>query len=126
MLFDSKFGRTGGEDVDFFRRLIVLKRKLIVWNDEASVHEVVPEHRMTRIYFIKRALLRGAVSSKSVSVYSMSTVKSALAFVLYTIALPVLLLAGHRLFMKYLIKDCDHIGKLFAFIGITIIKERSS
>jgi hypothetical protein len=51
--------------------------------------------------------------------------KSIIAFSLYTAALPFLLLIGHHLFMKYLIKDCDHIGKLIALCGIKPIKERS-
>jgi hypothetical protein len=28
--------------------------------------------------------------------------------------------------MKYLIKDCDHIGKLIATAGIDLIKERDA
>jgi hypothetical protein len=36
---------------------------------------------------------------------------------LYTIALPFLLIAGQHWFMKYLIKLCDHVGRLLAWLG---------
>jgi hypothetical protein len=26
--------------------------------------------------------------------------------------------------MKYLIKECDHLGKVFAFLGIDLLKEK--
>jgi glycosyltransferase involved in cell wall biosynthesis len=122
--FDRRFGKTGGEDVDFFRRMLK-KGYVFVWCNDAYVHEIVPQQRLKRAYFMKRALLRGIVSSNYMSVMSISTMKSIIAFSLYTAALPFLLLIGHHLFMKYLIKDCDHIGKLIALCGIKPIKERS-
>lgn len=122
--FDRRFGITGGEDVDFFRRMME-KGNVFVWSNEAYVHEIVPKHRLKRTYFMKRGLLRGIVSSNNVSLISISTMKSIIAFGLYTAALPFLILIGHHLFMKYLIKDCDHIGKLIALCGIKPIKERS-
>jgi len=122
--FDRRLGKTGGEDVDFFRRLME-KGKVFVWSNEAHVYETVPQHRLKRMYFIRRALLRGVVSSKHISLVSISALKSAIAFILYTSALPVLLVMGQHLFMKYLVKDCDHIGKLMALCGIDFVKERS-
>lgn len=122
--FDKRFGKTGGEDVDFFRRMME-QGKVFVWSNEAYVNEIVPQHRMKRLYFLRRGLLRGIVSSNNISFISISTIKSIIAFSLYTMVLPFLLLIGHHLFMKYLIKDCDHIGKLIALCGIKPIKERS-
>ncbi len=49
-----------------------------------------------------------------------SVLKSLVAFVIYAAFLPVLLLVGQHAFMKYLIKACDHLGKLMAFCGINI------
>jgi glycosyltransferase involved in cell wall biosynthesis len=121
--FDYLFGRTGGEDVDFFRRMLN-KGKVFIWCNEAYVREAVPPDRLKRMYFIKRALLRGVAGSKNASLMSISALKSVLAFVLYTAALPVLLVMGQHWFMKYLIKDCDHIGKLMALCGIELVKER--
>jgi succinoglycan biosynthesis protein ExoM len=122
--FDPGFGRTGGEDVDFFGRMIREKR-LFVWCNEAPAYESVPPQRLKRTYFLRRALLRGVANSKGLSVLDFGVFKSIIAFGLYTPALPVLLLLRHDLFMKYLIKDCDHIGKLLALCGLKVIKERS-
>jgi glycosyltransferase involved in cell wall biosynthesis len=122
--FDHKFGRTGGEDVDFFKRMMS-RGKVFIWCNEAYVREAVPPERLTRMYFIKRALLRGVTSSKHASLLSISALKSAVAFVVYTLALPVLLVMGQHVFMRYLVKDCDHIGKLMALCGIKLVKERS-
>jgi len=44
--------------------------------------------------------------------------------VLYTACLPFVYIIGHHVFMKYLIKDCDHLGKVFAFFGINCVKEK--
>ncbi|WP_262965915.1 glycosyltransferase family 2 protein [Methylobacter psychrophilus] len=121
--FDPQFGRSGGEDSDFFRRMIG-KGHVFVWCNEANVYETVPLERFTRTYLIKRALLRGVSEARLRSIPRREVLKSLVACHLYTFALPFLLFLGHHLFMKYLIKDCDHIGKLLAKYGIEIIKER--
>ncbi|NIT60113.1 MAG: glycosyltransferase [Aliifodinibius sp.] len=121
--FDPRFGKTGGEDTDFFKRKLA-QGYVFVWCDEAIVYETIPPERFTRAYFLRRALMRGVVNSRYTSFISFSTLKSLMAFVLYTSALPVFLLIGNQLFMRYLIKDCDHIGKLLALCGIKILKER--
>ena len=121
--FDPQYGRTGGEDTDFFRRMMG-KGHVFVWCNEAPVYENVPPERMKRSYFIKRALLRGVVSARSHPFSTLGTARSVVAFKLYVLAPPFLHLAGHHLFMKYLVKSCDHIGKLLATLGIDVIEER--
>ena len=123
--FDRKFGRTGGEDTDFFKRMME-QGYVFAWCNEAYVYEVVPPHRLKRVYFIKRAFLRGQVESIHVPFISRSTFKSIIAVFLYTSVLPFLFLTKHYLFMKYLIKDCDHLGKLLGLCGLNIIKERAT
>ena len=51
--FDPAFGRTGGEDSDFFLRKFNDGRKF-VWCDEAAAFEAVPPERWTESYYIKR------------------------------------------------------------------------
>ncbi len=123
--FDPRFGRTGGEDVDFFRRRLE-KGDAFVWCDEAAVFESVPSDRMTRSYFLRRALLRGVTNAEKVHPLSAGMAKSLAASVLYTAMLPALLLWRHDLFMRFLIRDCDHIGKVFAVCGIKLVRQRSS
>ncbi len=122
--FASEFGRTGGEDVDFFKRMLK-KGKSFVWCNEAPVYEKVPPERLKRAYFLKRALLRGSVNSRNESLSISHILKSVIAFSVYTLALPFFFLIGQHLFMKYLIKDCDHVGLLLGVCGINIVKERN-
>jgi len=121
--FNPEFGLTGGEDVNFFSRMIE-KGSIFVWCDEACVYEVVSPDRFEKKFEIKRALLRGAVSASKSSLLSMSTFKSTIAFIVYTTALPFLYLFGEYLFMKYLIKDCDHFGKIAGLLGWNIVTKR--
>jgi succinoglycan biosynthesis protein ExoM len=53
-----------------------------------------------------------------------NVVKSLLAAPLYVIALPFLYLAGEHHGLKYLIKLCDHGGRLLAVVGINLVRER--
>jgi glycosyltransferase involved in cell wall biosynthesis len=122
--FDVRYGRSGGEDTEYFRRMMG-EGRVFVWCNEAPVYETVPPERMKRSYFLRRALLRGTVSGRSQSFSVLGTSKSILAFFLYTLSLPFLQLAGHHLFMKYLVKSCDHIGKILATFGINIVEERT-
>jgi glycosyltransferase involved in cell wall biosynthesis len=122
--FDPRFGRTGGEDVDFFRRMME-KGYVFVWCNEAEAYETVPPERMTRSYHLRRALLRGMVvfrrSTPALKVLGIA--KSLAAVAVYTPLLAVLAFTP-GLFMRYLIKCCDHLGKLMAAAGLTVIRER--
>jgi succinoglycan biosynthesis protein ExoM len=121
--FDPQFG-TGGEDVDFFRRASAAGRRF-VWCSEAPAFELVPPARLRRRYHITRALVQGGISLKyavarpSAANFLRVAGKAACAAVLYTLALPVLFMAGDHVGMKYLIKDCHHIARLLAIVGIS-------
>jgi succinoglycan biosynthesis protein ExoM len=56
--FDPAFGRTGGEDTDFFGRLCASGAKIVVEN-EAVVREWVPSDRLERAYLCRRAIRAG-------------------------------------------------------------------
>ena len=117
-LFRQEFG-SGGEDKDFFRRMVAIGFRF-VWSAEAPVYESVTPERYKRSFMLKRALLRG----KAPHFGHFDIVKSLVAISLYSSALPVLFLLGHHRFMKYLIKDFDHIGRVLAFLGLNIIKQK--
>jgi hypothetical protein len=51
-------------------------------------------------------------------------VKSVVALPCYALALPILALSGHHVFMNYLIKLCDHSSRLLAFAGLPLITDR--
>jgi succinoglycan biosynthesis protein ExoM len=120
--FRKQFG-SGGEDTDFFRRAMALG-KTFVWCDEGTVYETVPVDR-TRVSFqLKRALLRGKVSLAGPAGSAFGILKSMVACAVYIVLLPVFLLFGRHVFLKYLIKCCDHIGKLLAVCGINVVREK--
>ena len=117
-LFRKEFG-SGGEDRDFFRRMIN-KGYRFVWTAEAPVYEVVPPERLTKSFMIRRALLRG----KRPYLRPSDIIKSVVAIPIYTFMLPFLFFRGQHIFMKYLIKDFDHLGKVLAVCGFKVIKQK--
>jgi succinoglycan biosynthesis protein ExoM len=61
--FDPAFGRTGGEDSDFFWRQ-ARQQRLFVWCDEAVAHEIVPPERWSAGYHVKRYLRSGTLDGE--------------------------------------------------------------
>ncbi|MGZ8906043.1 MAG: glycosyltransferase [Methylobacter sp.] len=116
--FRPQFG-IGGEDRDFFRRLID-KGYGFVWCAEAPVYESVPPNRWKRSFMLKRAIQRGMIPQFSNS----EIIKSCIAVPLYSLMLPFLFVLGHHHLMTYLVKTCDHLGRLFAFFGFRVFADK--
>ena len=116
---------TAGEDLDFFRRAIERGRTFL-WCDEAEVFEFVPSSRCTRRYLLRRAALRGSNFPKHPTDRAKNAVKSLVALPCYAVALPVLAVIGHHLFITYLIKMVDHASRLLAFVGLPLVSERET
>jgi glycosyltransferase involved in cell wall biosynthesis len=117
--FDPQYHRGG--DTDFFRRMIE-KRYIFIWCNEAVVYEVVPPQRWTRSFMLKRALLRGAITLQSPAFGPRSLAVSLIAVPVYAIGLPFALLLGQHRFMDLLVRICDHLGKVMAFVGLKPVK----
>jgi len=120
--FRAQF-RTGGEDVDFFQRMM-RKGHVFVWCNEADVFEEVPPDRCTRTYHLRRALLRGKNTFEREGGRLDSVGKSVLAMCVYSLIFPFLSVMGQHHLMKYGIKFSDHAGKILAFVGCNPIRER--
>lgn len=118
--FSVRFGN-GGEDQEFFKRKME-GGAVFVWCNDAPVHELVPPERCRRSYLLKRALLRGQ-NEKTFADFG-GIVKSMVAVSLYALLLPALLLVGEHHFMRYLVRLCDHLGKLLGAVGIKPLGER--
>jgi glycosyltransferase involved in cell wall biosynthesis len=121
-VFTPEFG-AGGEDQDFFRRMME-KGHVFIWCNEAPAFETVPPHRWERRFLIQRALLRGKTTFRHPKNRVRNMFKSAVAVPLYLIALPFLFIVGHHYFMKYLVRLFDHVGRLLALFRLNPIKER--
>lgn len=120
--FDAKFG-TGGEDQDFFARMI-RNGHVFRWCNEGVAYETVPRSRWTREYMLKRALLRGRNSLRHRAGKAGLLARTAIAVPAYTLILPFTLLLGQHIFMKYCIRFCDHAGRALALIGLNPVRER--
>lgn len=120
--FDPAYG-SGGEDLDFFRRMIS-RGHTFRFCPEAVVYEFVPHTRWRESFLLKRALLRGKVAILHPSFGAASVFKSAMAVAAYTLFLPFSLLLGKHVFMKYLVREFDHLGKILAFCRLDIIREK--
>lgn len=112
-----------GEDQNFFMRMID-RGCVFIWCNEAIAYEIVPPIRWQRKFILRRALLRGQITIKHPISRKREIAKSLLAIGTYIMILPVLIFCSHHLFMKYLVKTFDHIGKLSAFFGFNPIKDK--
>ena len=121
-VFREQFG-TGGEDVDFFKRMTA-RGCVFVWSNEAIAYETVPPLRCRRSYMLRRALLRGGNSLKVSGSRAALILKSVVAAPIYVLLLPVTLPFGHHRFMKCCIRLCDHVGRLSALLGLNPVRER--
>jgi succinoglycan biosynthesis protein ExoM len=112
----------GGEDRDFFRRMIGMGYRF-TWCSEPVAYEVVPPIRWSRTFMLRRALLRGTVALANHTITPLEVAKSLLAAVIYAVALPFALLLGQHRFMDVLVRLFDHLGKLLALVGLNPVKE---
>lgn len=124
--FNPKFG-SGGEDKDFFKRMIA-RGHVFIWHNEAPVFEWVSQERMKKTAMLKRALLRGKMTYRSQINRPEKIMSSFAAVIYYTLGLPLLFLLsplfGFDIFMKNVIRDCDHLGKICALFKIDLVRDR--
>lgn len=121
-VFDPAFG-SGGEDKDFFMRMIAAGH-VFCWCNEGPVYETVPKERLTRAYLLKRAMLRGRNILKHPAGRTGLIMKSLAAAPAYLVVMPLALLRGQHVFMRYAIRFCDHAGRLMALVGVNPVRER--
>jgi succinoglycan biosynthesis protein ExoM len=114
---------TAGGDMDFFRRSMEQGR-VFIWCEEAVVFEVVPPSRARLSYLLKRALMRGSMFHKHPVNRMENAARSLIAVPTYLIVLPFVALLGAHVFIKYLIKLCDHFSRLLGFVGIELVGQR--
>jgi hypothetical protein len=111
--FDTRY-RDGGEDTDFFRRLLDTGAQL-VWSREAAVCERVPRARCQRRYHLRRGWLRG-LHDRALTTPRQVTI-SLLALAIYALLLPIAALAGQHRAMQVAVRLCDHAGRVAGVLG---------
>ncbi|HEX7860385.1 MAG TPA: glycosyltransferase [Verrucomicrobiae bacterium] len=112
-----------GEDQDFFRRMIERGHRFI-WCEEALAHETVPPIRWNKRFMLRRALLRGKISTRHASFGFREILKSIVALPSYLVLMPLSLVVGTHLSMKFLVSFCDHAGKLLAWLHLDFIADK--
>ncbi len=128
--FGKEFGRTGGEDIEFFK-MMAEKGKKFIWCNEAPVYETVPPDRWDKMFYTEKSLRIGTLvgekarlrSSTFSNVYTLT--KSVVWVISMSLALPFTLLHGTHLYMRVLSKIMYNYGLITGFIGRSIIRERN-
>jgi succinoglycan biosynthesis protein ExoM len=106
-----------GEDQDFFQRMIEESGHVFVWCNEAVAYEIVPPIRWKRSFILRRSLMRGKGVLKRTGFGLLDVAKSMVAVPSYALLVPVFLLFGHHVFIRYLEKLVWHTGVLGAAFG---------
>jgi succinoglycan biosynthesis protein ExoM len=124
--FESEFGRTGGEDVWFFVKVIGKGRNFI-WCNEAPVYETVLPERWKASYYLRRSVRMGGLTGEEVRKKGLTGRSYALvgaAICVYVMMLPFALFRGKHIFMKYLVKSAYHFAWLSGYFGHVFIRLR--
>jgi len=124
--FGSEFGRTGGEDIEFFSK-VIKKGCVFVWCDEAPVYEAVPPDRWKASYYVKRYVRFGGLTGEKIRKKSLSgdSVFRILAlFGMYSMMLPFAVLFGKHVFMKCATKGAYNFAWLAGYCGFVIHRYR--
>lgn len=123
--FDEAFGRSGGEDTDFFNRLHLAGARIVA-DDMAAVRECVPAERLRPDYLRRRAVraghsyglihLRALTPAGRIYFFAVSMVKAAL----FAACSATLLAVARATAMKLGIRGWLNFGKLRACAGFAL------
>lgn len=126
-LFEEKYGRTGGEDKNFFDNRIE-EGFVFVWCEEAPVYEVVLTERLKLSFYLKRLSLNGGLTGQLMRNRALpfwrNMIISACLTAIYPIILLVCAFIGKHILARHLAKFVYHLSRLLGGIGIMVIRER--
>ena len=126
--FDPAFGRSGGEDSDFFHRQTG-RGGVFIWCDEAVVVEPVPPERWTVAFHVKRLLRAGTTDGelmRSGTLPSKGLVaRNAVIFCGCVAAAPLsIVLLPRHLWMRIAQKLAYCAGVVSAYLGVSLLRYR--
>jgi len=125
--FDPAFGRTGGEDSDFFWRQSRTNRRF-VWCDEAAAYEVVPPDRCTASYHVKRYLRSGTLDGERMRNGRLASkgaiVRNAVIFCGCAAIAPFTLVLRKHISTRVFQKLAYCSGILTAYYGLSLLRYR--
>ena len=125
--FDPAFGRTGGEDSDFFRRQFECGRTF-VWCDEAEAYETVPPDRWTTAFHVRRFLRSGTIDGELMRAgripSSGPVFKSIILVGVAVVIAPLSLLLRKDIRVRVWQKLAYSGGVVAAFSGASLLRDR--
>jgi succinoglycan biosynthesis protein ExoM len=121
--FDPAFNETGGEDTDFFRRLLD-HGGLVVSAREAVVHERIPRERATPAYLARRAVRQGEIHARITHRHggtralatdmARASVNIGVAAMITAASLPL----GKAVYHRYYLLLVRNLGKFRYYLGL--------
>lgn len=127
--FPAEMGRTGGEDIAFFRKMIG-RGHTFIWCEEAPVYEMVLPERFKRAYYIQKNIRMGGLTGAKLDNLGLGIGKyrllliSLFATVGYGFLSAVGIFIGQHIFMRYLTKTLYHLARIAGVLGFVPISER--
>lgn len=125
--FDPAFGRTGGEDVDFFRKQMTLGW-VFVWCDEAEVYETVTPERWHISFHMKKSFRIGALNGENLRKSSfagfMRLLKSMASVPVWFIAFCVFSPFGKHLWIPPTLKLAYAVSCILSYCGLSLNRSR--
>jgi glycosyltransferase involved in cell wall biosynthesis len=126
--FDPKFGRTGGEDIDFFKRM-TKKGRVFVWCNEAPVYETVPPERWKISFHLKKFLRAGGLAGENMRKAPLRGIRFFIKFAggltLYLLFLPFSFLFGPQVYVSCLKKAVYHFAWIFGYLGFVMVRYKN-
>lgn len=125
--FDPAFGRTGGEDVDFFERQIV-RGRVFVWCDEAVVYEKVPAERWRAVFHLEKWLRMGTLNGERIrrsgAAGRMVLVKRVISVPVWLVGFLLTLPFGKHVWIRPAMKLAYSSGCVLAYLGLIDAEHR--
>jgi glycosyltransferase involved in cell wall biosynthesis len=125
--FDPQYGRSGGEDVWFFVKVIG-KGRVFVWCDDAPVYETVIPERWKMSYYVLRSVRIGGLTGEEVRTKGLSgpsVTRVIAASCGYSLILPLAVFFGKHIFLRFLVKSAYSVAFLLGYCGHVIIRHRN-
>ena len=125
--FPPERGRTGGEDIAFFRKMMA-RGHTFIWCEEAPVYEIVLPERCTRAYYIRKSLRLGGLTGSILTELGPRKwtilLRSVLAAPGHGFLSITGLFIGPHIFMRHYTQTVYHLARIAGGLGFVPIRER--
>ena len=124
--FRREYGRSGGEDGDFFCRVCEDGARF-VWCHDAAVYETISDDRLEASYYLKRAMRIGGLNGERARMDPMRMIKRLpknWAWATGLLLAPLTVFTKKHIRMKVLMKAAYEVGWAFGLFGRVFFRVR--